>query len=177
MQALTAQASRSQGVRGKGDYTVCIVISVDYAGLVEVVRLYRARGTTFERRYADICDRLKEYRPRKTLVEANDGLGQTFEENIAKGCPGLHIERFINNQSRKAYAINKIQLALERDLLCIPKSPIINELLAFQIDEAGVMGAVGKDVHDDTVMALGIALVAADYEPVQKYPDIPRGQL
>lgn len=153
----------------KGDYTVCIVIA-KAANYFRVVKLYRKRGITFERRYAEICDILNLYRPVKTLVEANDGMGQAYEESLLAGCPSLEIERFINNEQRKALAVNKIDLALEKGVIEIPKSPIIDELLSFQKDENGKMEAVGKNAHDDTVMGLGMALVASNFE--QTYPKL-----
>lgn len=158
----------------KGDYTVCIVLEKE-GEFFKVVQLYRKRGITFERRYAEISDMLNAYRPEKTLVEANDGMGQSYLEALSIGCPGIEIDRFINNQQRKALAVNKIEVALERGVLSIPKSPIIDELLSFQQDEDGKMQAVGKNAHDDTVMALGMALVASGFDPVRKFPLIPRG--
>jgi phage terminase large subunit-like protein len=146
----------------KGDFTVCCILRKD-GGKYLVVSLYRRRGITFEKRYADICEKLKAYKPIETFVEANDGMGQTFHENISSGCPALDIERFNNNKERKMYLVNKIQLALERGDLTIPKSAVIDELLSFQLFDDGSMGAVGKDAHDDCVMALGLALAAARY--------------
>ena len=87
--------------------------------------LYRKRGLTFERRYADICSDLNRYDPILTLVEANDGLGQTYEENLTNGCPSLDIERFIQNQARKAGIVNRIELALEKKKLIIPFEDVI----------------------------------------------------
>lgn len=146
----------------KGDFTVCIVLKKEKE-IFRVVALYRRRGITFQRRYKEMSELLNGYDPLQTLVEANDGLGQTYEENLCAACPKLDIERFNNNNQRKALLINKIQLALEKEELKIPKSPIIDELLGFQLLEDGTMGAIGKDAHDDTVIALGLALVAAQY--------------
>lgn len=147
----------------KGDYTVCIIIKVDAEG-VRAVRLYRRRGISFERRYADICGILNEYQPILTYVESNDGLGQTYCENLNAGCPSLDIERFNQTNQKKALIVNKIQVGLERSNLFIPKSAIVDELLGFQVFADGSMGNMpGKDSHDDTVMALGMALAAARY--------------
>ena len=146
----------------KGDYTVCVILRRLPDEKYKLVCLYRKRGLTFERRYADICSDLNRYDPILTLVEANDGLGQTYEENLTNGCPSLDIERFIQNQARKAGIVNRIELALEKKKLIIPFEDVIKELLDFQILEDGTMGAVGKDAHDDTVMALGMALAAAE---------------
>lgn len=145
----------------KGDYTVCIVIEKTPDEKFKVIQLYRKRGITFERRYAEISEILNDYSPIKTLIEANDGLGQTYHENISNGCLGLNVKRFNNNNGRKAAIVNKIQLALEKETLIIPKSAIIDELLSFQQLENGELTAVGKNAHDDTVMALGMALQAA----------------
>ncbi|NER78078.1 MAG: hypothetical protein F6K42_00580 [Leptolyngbya sp. SIO1D8] len=147
----------------KGDYTVCLIIRKYDEDDFRVVRLYRKRGISFERRYAEICEIIDEYRPSESLVESNDGLGQTYVEALQSGCLSQRIRRFNSNPDRKAYIVNKIQLALEKGCLKIPKSAIIDELLSFQRLENGEMAAVGKNVYDDTVMALGMALTAARY--------------
>ncbi|MEL6776503.1 MAG: terminase family protein [Cyanobacteria bacterium J06597_16] len=147
----------------KGDYTVCCVVEKLEDCSIKLVKLYRKRGITFERRYAEISEILNAYNPLKVYVEANDGLGQTYEENLLAGCPGLEIDRYIQNEGRKALLVNKLVLALERKEISIPKSPAIDELLSFQQLDDGTMGAWGKDAHDDTVMALGMAVVAAGY--------------
>lgn len=145
----------------KGDFTVCVIVEKLSDISFRVVRLYRKRGLTFERRYLEICGILNDYAPIKSFVEANDGLGQTYEENLLAGCPGLDIERFANTRQRKANLIGKIEMTLERRRIQIPKSPIIDELLSFQSFDDGSMGAAGKDAHDDAVIALGLALEAA----------------
>lgn len=146
----------------KGDYTVLIILRKTDEGL-KAVQLYRKRGISFERRYKEICELLNMYEPILTYVESNDGLGQTYLENLSSGCPSLDLERFNQNNQRKGWIVNKIQLGLERGDLSIPKSAVIDELLSFQIFSDGTMGAVGKDAHDDTVMGLGMALAAARY--------------
>jgi hypothetical protein len=90
-------------------------------------------------------------------------MGQSYCEAISTACSELTIERFTTTKERKNTAINKLDLAIERGHLAIPKCPAIAELLGFQQLEDGSMGAVGKDAHDDTVMALALALSAARY--------------
>ncbi|MGG6242849.1 terminase large subunit domain-containing protein [Nodosilinea sp. AN01ver1] len=152
----------------KGDYTVCLILKKESPEDYRVVKLYRKRGITFERRYAEISEILNAYGPVATFVEANDGMGQSYHEALLSGSPGLQIDRFNNTKERKASIVNKIDLALERGQLGIPKGPVIDELLSFQQLEDGSMGAVGKDAHDDTTMALGLALAAARYGGIQK---------
>lgn len=162
-------SGRPKGKRG--DYTVCLVLKKLDSGKFQVVKLYRRRGITFSQRYAEICEILNAYQPLETLVEANDGMGQTYHENISEGCPDLYIDRFPQTDVRKAGIVGKISLALENDDLGIPKSVILDELLCFSELEGSRMGAVGKDAHDDTVMALGMALQAAQYRIEGNGPD------
>jgi hypothetical protein len=152
----------------KGDYTVCCILEKVSFEEYRLVKLYRKRGLTFERRYAELSEILTDYGPIQSLVEANDGLGQTYFEALSTACPGLSVERFNNTRERKAGLVNTIDLALERGHLAIPKCPVISELLGFQQLEDGTLGAVGKDAHDDTVMALGLALHAAGYAAMRK---------
>lgn len=149
--------------KSKGDYTVLFIIKKLETGKFQAVKMYRRRGITFAERYAAICEILNAYEPIETFVEANDGMGQQYHENISEGCPGLVISRFPQTEVKKAGIIGKISLALENDDLGIPKSIIIDELLGFSELDDGKMGAVGKDAHDDTTMALGMALECARY--------------
>lgn len=149
--------------RKDGDFTCAVILRKDDEGKLSVVKLYRKRNISFERRYAELSELLNSYRPVYTLVEANDGLGQSYHEQILSACPSLDIERFVNSDTRKANAIGKIQLALERQDLSIPKSPITDELLSFQVLDNGRMEGIGRGVHDDTVMALAMAVQASNY--------------
>lgn len=144
----------------KGDYTVCVVVE-KIGDRAKVVSLYRKRNISFQQRYEEIAEILNAYRPDLTYCEANDGLGQTYEENLLTLAPGQLIERFVNSAQKKALAVNTLELALEKGSLSIPDSPILNELLNFSRFEDGTMGSIGKDMHDDTVMALAMALMAA----------------
>lgn len=150
----------------KGDYTACLIIKKLESGKFQVVKMYRKRGVTFAERYAAICEMLNLYAPIQTLVEANDGMGQQYHENISEGCPDLLIERFPQTDVRKAGLVGKISLALENDDIGIPKSAIVDELLCFSELDGGKLGAVGKDAHDDTVIALGMALESARYRSI-----------
>lgn len=147
----------------KGDFTVCCILKKQDDGKLKLVRLYRKRGISFQRRYAEICEALNDYKPVFSFVESGDGLGQTYLENIQSGCPSLDIDRFATNDTKKAGLVGRIELALEKGDLIIPKSPVVDELLSFCQLENGKMEAFGKDAHDDTVMALGFALEAARY--------------
>ena len=157
----------------KGDYTVCVVVE-KVGDRTKVVNLYRKRNISFQQRYEDIARIINDYRPDLTYCEANDGLGQTYEENLLTLAPGQLIERFVNSAQKKALAINTLELALEKGSLTIPRSPILGELLNFSRFEDGTMGSIGKDMHDDTVMALAMALMAASAKglPVRPFAKI-----
>ena len=66
-------------------------------------------------------------------------------------------------RSSKPVMIGRLQIALERGVLRIPRGPIIDELLAFRRTDSGKLEA-GGNAHDDTVMALALALYAADFK-------------
>lgn len=151
---------------GQGkDYAACVVLHeqrINDEKVYTACQLYRKRTGTAEQHLGAIAGMIEDFQPVAATVEKNS-MGQVWLENLSG--LGLHcdIDGFSTSASSKDVLIGRLQLALERGVLRIPKgSPIIDELLAFRRTERGKLEAGGK-AHDDTVMALGLALHAARY--------------
>lgn len=143
------------------DYCVCVVLRQLDKGF-QVVRLYRRRKQPSEVHLNTIADIIKRYDPVQTVCETNS-IGQLYLESLASVCTAQSIEGFHTSQPSKEAAVGRSILALERGELKIPPgSPIIQELLSFRRTETGKLEA-GGSAHDDCVIALALALTAAEY--------------
>ena len=146
------------------DYSVCIVLEKivrEKKQCYRVAKLYRRKSGTAEQHLGTISDLIKEYDPISVSIEQN-GMGAIWLEGLSGLGLGNEINGFTTSQKSKEMLIGRLQLALERGALEIPKGPIIDELLAFRRTEKGRLEAGGK-AHDDCVMALALALAAAGY--------------
>lgn len=146
------------------DYAVAVVLRRVKEGdqtSYEVCGMYRRRTGTSEQHLSKISDLVNEVKPSKVLIEKNS-MGQVWLEQLAALNVEYEVEGFSTTQTSKEIIIGRLQLALERGDLRIPKGIIVDELLAFRRDANGKLGAVGK-AHDDCVIALAIALTASGY--------------
>ena len=77
------------------------------------------------------------------------------------------------SQDSKSAMIERLSLALEKQILNIPKtSPIVNELLSFRRVNKRLEASPGA--HDDTVMALAVALSQTEFRIQKPKLNIPR---
>lgn len=125
-----------------------------------VCRLYRKRTGTSDQHLNAITTLIEKLSPALVVVEGN-GMGVIWNEKLA-GLGVHYIESFSTTESSKEVLISRIIIALERNVLELPEGPIIEELLSFRRTEKGRLQASSK-AHDDTVMALGLALHAARF--------------
>jgi len=145
------------------DFTVCIILEKVDEDDFRVANLYRRKKGTSEQHLANVCDLLQDYDPIQCLVEKNS-LGELYLENLVRAIPGMAIHGFFTSQQSKELIVGKVNLALERKALSFPAGPIASELLTFRR-----LGRKLRDLgaaagcHDDTVIALGLALHAAQY--------------
>ena len=153
---------------GQGkDYTVLLSLRVVKEGdgkeIYEVVDLYRKRTGTTEQHLNAITQRIGKLCPLALIIEKN-ATGQIWLENLAGlGFSGTRIQGFATTAASKPVLIGRLQIALERGVLRIPKgSIIIEELLAYRRTDSGKLEAGGK-AHDDCVIALGLALFSAHF--------------
>ena len=151
---------------GQGkDFAVAVALDVeeDEKGntIYTVCQMYRKRSGVSEQHLNSVAQMIKSLNPIATAIESNS-MGQLWVENIAGMKYTKNILGVATTASSKPVMIGRLQIALERGVLRIPRGPIIDELLAFRRTDSGKLEA-GGSAHDDTVMALALALYAADF--------------
>lgn len=151
---------------GQGkDYAVAIALRLTHENnkpVYTVVQTYRKRSGVSEQHLSAIATILKDLEPVCTVVEKNS-MGQVWIENLAGLRLSHPIEGFATTAASKPVIVGRLQIALERGLLRIPKGPIIEELLAYRRTDAGKLEA-GGTANDDCVIALALALHAAGFD-------------
>ena len=97
-----------------------------------------------------------------SVVIEKNAMGQVWLEHLAGGSRGQRIQGFSTTEASKNVLMGRLQIALEREVLKIPKGPIVDELLAFRRTDKGKLEA-GGNAHDDTCVALALALYASGF--------------
>ncbi|NEP16868.1 MAG: hypothetical protein F6J97_08170 [Leptolyngbya sp. SIO4C1] len=148
------------------DFSVCIVIKKifsDECDRFAVVKLYRRQKGTTEQHLSNIAELLADYQPVTCSIEKN-GVGQVWLEQLSylPGSRNTSLEGFATTRDSKEGLIGRLVVALERGHLTIPNSIITQELLGFQRRSDGKLEAASR-YHDDTVIALALALHSARY--------------
>lgn len=169
--ALMPRDPRKRGVvymgvdpSGQGkDYACAIALhrfEEDGERVYEVCEFYRKRGGVSAQHLNAIRTMIEKFSPVLTTVERNS-MGVVWVEKLAS--LGIRaVDEFNTTEASKEVLIGRIQIALENGVLRIPAGPIIDELFAFRRDDKGRLGA-GGNAHDDTVIALGLALHSAGF--------------
>ena len=147
------------------DYTCAIslhrVTQKDGSHLYTVCQVYRQQTGVSEQHLNAINRLIQKLDPIAVTIEKN-AMGQVWLEHLAGICRGNRVEGFATTESSKQVLIGRLQIALEREVLKIPEGIIINELLAYRRTDKGKLEAAGN-AHDDTVIALALALHAAGF--------------
>jgi Terminase RNaseH-like domain len=145
------------------DYTVAIVLGFDGTkNQYAAVDMYRSRKGSIESDIYKIGELIDKYSPLNVVVESN-GVGQVFLEQIGSTCRGTKVEGFHTSQDSKIGAIERLHLALEKQMVRLPKSsPIVSELLSFR--RVGKKLEAAPNAHDDCVMSLALALSGTDFK-------------
>jgi hypothetical protein len=150
---------------GQGrDFAVAIALQASKEqdkDIYTVVQLYRKRTGVSEQHLGAINDMINTLDPLRVTIESNS-MGQVWLENLAGMGFSYPIEGFSMTSVSKAVLIGRLQIALERGVLRIPKGAIIDELLAFRRKNNDKLEA-GGNAHDDCVVALALALHSAGF--------------
>jgi hypothetical protein len=150
---------------GQGkDFAVAIALEIIQENGIEIYQvcdIYRKHTGTSEQHLNAVVELIKEFDPICATVERN-GMGQVWLENLSGLGYPCTIEGFATTATSKPVLIGRLQIALERGILRIPKGPIIDELLAYRRTDNGKLESGGK-AHDDCVMALALALHASGF--------------
>ncbi len=151
---------------GQGkDFAVAIALKATQEGskkIYEVAQIYRKRTGTSEQHLSAIAQLIEKLDPICATIEKNS-MGQVWLENLAGLGFSCEISGFTTTATSKQVLIGRLQIALERGVLRIPKgSVVIDELLAYRRTDNGKLEA-GGNAHDDTVIAISLALRAAGF--------------
>ena len=154
------------------DYTVAIVLEYDLkTDKYSVVDMYRKRKGSIEADIYQISTLADKYLPRVLAIESN-GIGAIFVEQLAANHPNVKTIGIHTSADSKSAMIERLSLALERQVLSIPKPfPIVNELLSFRRVGKRLEASPGR--HDDTVMALAVTLSQTEFRIHKPKLNIP----
>lgn len=141
------------------DFTVFAVIDQATASCVYLDRFNRIDYMMQEERLVALVQRFK---PQLIVAERN-AMGEPIIERLQ--AQNLPVQPFLTTVASKGELVDALALAFEKSELKIPADPIlISELQAYQAERlpSGMLryGAPGG-MHDDCVMALGMAWMGA----------------
>jgi phage terminase large subunit-like protein len=144
------------------DYTVAIVLEYEpKTDVYSICDLYRKRKGSIESDIYQISELIEKYQPMVLAIESN-GVGQIFVEQLSANHSNIETIGVHTSQDSKMGMIERLSLALEKQVLNLPKnSVIINELLAFRRIGKRLEASPGN--HDDTIMALAICLSQTEF--------------
>jgi len=148
----------------KRDFLVFSIIGKNTkTGMIKQRKLERYKGWGEEQIIQRIVELNSKFRPEKIMVE-NIGLSVGLVRTL-KGMSGLPIEGFLTNKIGKEELISAINVGFETGVVEVLNNTIqYNELIAFKAKEdprTRKMTYEGVGEHDDTVIALGLALYGA----------------
>jgi phage terminase large subunit len=154
---------------GQGkDFAVAVALQAtkeNECTVYTVIKIYRKRIGVSEQHLSAIGEMIAKLDPLRTTIESNS-MGQVWLEHLAGLRYSSPIEGFSTTASSKPVLIGRLQIALERGVLRIPKGPIIDELLAYRRTDSGKLEA-GGNAHDDCVIALALALHSAGFNQLE----------
>jgi phage FluMu gp28-like protein len=144
------------------DYTVGVVLDATEPGAAAMVAIDRFSGIGWDLQRGRLRALVDAWAPATIYAESNSFGGPNIE---ALQLEGLPIIAFNTTQASKEAAINSLSLALERGQLRIQPDPtLLHELSAYTLeplDSGRYRYGAPSGVHDDTVIALALAWVAA----------------
>lgn len=147
------------------DFTVMSVLDATTTRQVWLERSNQVEYAVQRGRLAALCAR---YRPLQVSAEAN-AMGEPIIEQLQRD--GLPMQPFVTTNASKAAIIDGLALALERGTLTLLDDAVQTaELLAYtseRLPSGLVRYGAPAGGHDDTVIALALALAATRAEPLE----------
>jgi Terminase RNaseH-like domain len=145
------------------DFTAVVVMGMDSRQVYEVTRFHQMQWSQQRTRLRNLA---KRWRPELILAEANS-IGSPNIEALRE--EGLPIHPFTTTSSSKAQIIDGLALAIESGDIGLPDdSVLLGELMSYEMQRmAGgdYRYSAPPNGHDDTVIALALALHAATRLP------------
>ena len=142
---------------GGRDYFCAIVVDITNKPF-RVVGMYRENGRSTEYSLKHVVKLIEDFMPDKITVE-KQAMGAVIAEALANVVPEHQVETFNTSRPSKITATDRTLYFMENGELIYPNGIIPEELRAFRQEETGERKAA-PGFHDDTVMALAIALTA-----------------
>lgn len=141
------------------DWTALAIVDATEPEAMRLVRLERWRAE-WEETVERVLSLVRPYAPR-LLVDAT-GVGDPVYERLRRAYPNVYPYRF--SHATKPPLVTELRLALaEGRLLLYPDPALLGELRALEARQTtyGVSYEAPSGAHDDTVMALALAVWAA----------------
>jgi phage terminase large subunit-like protein len=143
------------------DYAVGTIIKDCQDGTFSVVNIYRKRQESTQYHLYHLGKILDEYKVSLVAVETTGGTGQVWLETLSKTYSWAKFQSVKTTQDSKVVMLDRFKLLLEEGKIKFPQnSPLVDELLSFKRVGKKLQAAQGK--HDDIIMAVSFALVAAE---------------
>jgi len=154
---------------GGDDYWCSVVLDITTTPY-QVVNIFRVRYKSSDWCIKQIIEQAENFSPTKVIVEKN-GVGAVVSEILSKALAKYMVEPFHTNRPNKISNTDRITYFLEREELKLPRDPFYSELLMFRQLETGDRSA-GEGAHDDSVMALALALSSVATTPTTDWLDL-----
>jgi hypothetical protein len=154
---------------GGNDYWCSIVVDATKVPY-RVVNVFRERHKSSDHCIRQIIEQAENFYPSKVIIEKN-GVGAIVSEVLSQKLSKYQVEPYNTNRPNKISNTDRIAYLLEREELMLPYEPFHQELLMFQQKESGVREA-GEGAHDDSVMALALAMQACATTPTADWLDL-----
>lgn len=143
---------------GGDDYFTAIMLDIT-SKPNRVAAMYRENNRSTPYSLQKVKDLIDSYLPSTVVVEKNS-MGVVIGEALALQSAGTEIELVYMSDPIKNAITDRTLYMMEDDDLVFPDGVIADEHRAFRRDEKGKRSA-GGSAHDDTVMALALAAMAA----------------
>ena len=154
---------------GGDDYWCSVVVDITTTPY-RVVNMFRVRYKSSDWCIQQIIEQAENFSPQKVIVEKN-GVGAVVSEILSKALAKYMVEPYNTNRPNKISNTDRITYFLERGELLLPRDPFYQELLMFRQLETGDRQA-GDGAHDDSVMALALALSVVATTPTTDWLDL-----
>ena len=142
------------------DYTVLTVVKYTKKE-IGIIDFYRKNKQSSQVNILKISEYIDKYKPVKIGIETN-GIGQIYLEQLSTIVNPTLFEPYRVTQENKSELITRLSLALEKNILKLPRNtPYIKELLSFKKDGKKLEAIAGS--HDDCVMSLAFAIAVTPF--------------
>lgn len=156
-----------------GDDYLVFIVAGWINGVLSVVAMHRDRKRNMERHISRIGALIERYQPIVGCIETN-GIGALYNERLQQDFPDVNWEAKHTSKDSKLRMLERLHTYMENGQISYPAGIVAEELEALQIDGEKIQAAKGH--HDDTVIALALAVEAYETRPKRRI-DVSRIQI